>query len=264
MGRNGVGGGGSRDPGWAEETRPEKALPGGPGEPRKKWFVALCALVVVFVAIGGYDLISSRGLLRARPAASAAVSPTRGPVASATRSPASATTGSASPSATTSRSPTPSASATVAPAGALSAVSVAAFGPDGASDGDNPDLASRVLTGDGVNAWQSAWYESAAFGNLQTGTGLLLDMGAPVSVSSVRLELGASAGADVQVRLGDTPDLADLSTTASASDVGGTVHLPLSAPVRARYVLIWFTLLPPDSAGTYQVSVYSVTVDGRP
>jgi hypothetical protein len=27
-------------------------------------------------------------------------------------------------------------------------------------------------------------------------------------------------------------------------------------------VLIWFTLLPPDGQGHYQISVYNITVDG--
>ncbi len=258
-------GGESRDTGRPEETRPELAQPAGSGGPGKKWFVALASLVVVFVVLGGYDLISSHGLLTVKPTAkAAAASPSRSPAAFATTLPTSPAMGSASPSATAPKSPTASPSATPRPVQVLSAVSVAAFGPDGTSDGDNPDLASRVLDGDGVDAWQSAWYESAAFGNLQSGTGLLLDMGARVSVSSVQLELGASLGADVQVRLGDAPYSGDLTTAASAYDVGGAVHLPLPAPVRARYVLIWFTLLPPDSAGTYQVSVYGVTVDGRP
>jgi hypothetical protein len=259
-----VSGGGSRDPGRQEETRPRRAQPAAPGGPGKKWFLALSGLIVVFVVLGGYDLISSRGLLSVRPAASAAISPSRRPAASSTPSPSLANTASASPPVTASRSPTTSSSATAEAVRVLSAVSVAAFGPDGTSDGDNPDIAWRVLTGDGTDAWQSQWYTTAAFGNLQAGTGLLLDMGTPVSVSGARLELGASRGADVQLRLGDAPDLADLSTAASAYDVGGTVHLSLPAPVRARYVLIWFTLLPPDSAGTYQASVYNVRVDGRP
>lgn len=142
--------------------------------------------------------------------------------------------------------------------------SVAAFGPTGTSDGDNPQTASRVLVADGVNPWTSSWYKTPDFGRLQAGTGLLLDMGRVVSVSSVRLVLGSSAGADVQLRLGDEAGaLADLSTAASASGVGGTVHLPLSSPERARYVLIWFTRLPPDPAGTYQVNVYGVRVNGQ-
>lgn len=260
--------GGSPDSGWLHETRPERAqrtaAPKTPGS-GKLWVAALAALALVFAGLSGYDLFTNRHLLAAKPIASpaASASASRRSVAFAAASPSASENGGASAIATgTARgSPTASSPATVAPARVLTAVSAVAFGPDGTSDGDNPGIASRVLTGDG--AWESSWYETAEFGNLQTGTGLLLDMGGPVSVSSVRLELGATQGADVHVRLGDTPELSDLSTAASGYDVGGAVHLALQKPVRARYVLVWFTLLPPDAAGTYQVSVDSVTVDGR-
>jgi hypothetical protein len=55
----------------------------------------------------------------------------------------------------------------------------------------------------------------------------------------------------------------DLRTVAHASG-GGTVRLSLTTPVQARYLLIWFTLLPPDTSGTYQASVYDITVQGQP
>jgi hypothetical protein len=40
--------------------------------------------------------------------------------------------------------------------------------------------------------------------------------------------------------------------------------MPLTRPVRARYVLIWFTRLPPDISGTYQVSVSRIALQGQP
>ena len=36
-----------------------------------------------------------------------------------------------------------------------------------------------------------------------------------------------------------------------------------TSPAQARYLLIWFTKLPPDSAGTYQASIYDITVRGQ-
>ena len=267
--------GGSRDSGWLHETRPEQArptTPPGATEPPdtpgsgKMWAAALAALMLVFAGLGGYDLFADRHLLGLKPAARAVASASRSVTASATGSPSATTPGSASASASATASatgsPSASSSPTLAPVRVLSAVSAVAFGPDGTSDGDNPGIASRVLVGDG-DAWETAWYASAAFGNLQAGTGLLVDMGRRVSVSSVHLVLGAEPGADVQVRLGDTPEPGDLTTAASAYDAAGAVRLAPSEPVRAQYVLVWFTLLPPDGAGTYQVSVYGITVDGR-
>jgi hypothetical protein len=56
--------------------------------------------------------------------------------------------------------------------------------------------------------------------------------------------------------------LADDRIRASANDVGGSVELTLATPRRARYLVIWFTLLPPDSAGTFREGVYNIKVLG--
>ena len=143
----------------------------------------------------------------------------------------------------------------------LKVVSIAAVGPDGTSDGDNPGIAGRILDQGTDEPWVSQWYATPEFGDLRSGTGLLLDMGERVSVTSVELLLGSEPGADIQVRLGNRPS-ADLPRAASVSGAGGAVRMAIAAPVRARYVLIWFTRLPPDGEGHYQISVFSATVDG--
>ena len=139
-----------------------------------------------------------------------------------------------------------------------------AFGPAGPADGDNPQLAALAVSGNPATPWSSQWYATPQFGNLKTGTGLLLDMGHPVTVSSVRLSLVSRSGADLELRAGAKPVPAWLTQVATASNAGGTVQFRPSAPVHARYLLIWFTKLPPDSAGTYQASVYKITVEGQP
>ena len=97
---------------------------------------------------------------------------------------------------------------------------------------------------------------------LYSGTGLLLDMGRTVTVTSVRLSLG-TPGASLELRAGDRPVAAGLRTVATSAGAGGTVELALTSPARARYLLIWFTSLPPDGAGTYQASVYQIAVRGQ-
>jgi hypothetical protein len=52
--------------------------------------------------------------------------------------------------------------------------------------------------------------------------------------------------------------LAGLRPVASAAHAHGTIGLHLARPAHGRYVLIWFTQLPPDPAGTYQVKVFNV------
>jgi hypothetical protein len=88
-------------------------------------------------------------------------------------------------------------------------------------------------------------------------------MGRTVTVSSVRLSLGRRSGARIQLRAGSKPLPAWLPRVATAANAGGTVQLRPAAPVQVRYVLIWFTKLPPDNAGHYQAAVYRTTADHR-
>jgi transcriptional regulator with XRE-family HTH domain len=137
-----------------------------------------------------------------------------------------------------------------------------AFGPDGTADGDNPQGASFAITPGAPRPWQTDWYTTANFGQLKQGTGLLLDMGSTVTITSVRIDLGAATGADLQLRVGGTPVPGGLRVVASASNAGGTLDLTLAHPARARYILVWFTLLPQNAAGQYQASVYQAGVSG--
>ena len=141
-------------------------------------------------------------------------------------------------------------------------VSAVAFGPDGTADGDNPQNAGRVLT-DPADGWVTQWYATANFGALKQGTGLLLDMGHTVTIATVRLTLGSYPGTNLELRLGTSPVFGALPVVASANNAGTVLSLSLKAPVRARYVLLWFTKLPPNGAGTYQEFVHGVTVQGR-
>jgi O-antigen/teichoic acid export membrane protein len=147
----------------------------------------------------------------------------------------------------------------------LKPVSSVSFDPYGTGLGENSQLASLAIDGNPATAWHTEWYASASFDNLKPGTGLLLDMGQTVTISTVRVLLGRLPGADFQVRVGAVASLTDLHPVAYASDAGGLVSLDLTNPARGRYVLIWFTQLPPadPSSGTFQASVYNVSLDGR-
>jgi hypothetical protein len=50
---------------------------------------------------------------------------------------------------------------------------------------------------------------------------------------------------------------------ATATATGDLLTVPITSPAKVRYVLLWFTRLPPDGAGTYQVLVHQVTVQGH-
>ena len=236
------------------------AVPSGPHRRgRMAWIAALGVAVLAILGWAGYHFASAAG----HPGSTA--------VAAADRTPAHHQAGQGTPRPSSSpSSPRPSPSHSIAapvplavPAQALTPVSAAAFGPGGTAQGDDPQNAGLAIDGHRGTAWLSDWYTTAAFGNLQAGTGLLVDMGRPVTITAAQITLGGLPGAGLQLRTGNVPALADLREVASAADAGGTVHMRPAAAVRARYVLVWFTRLPPDTSGTFQASVANVALQGQ-
>jgi hypothetical protein len=234
-----------REPGPVSATGIDELVAMGrtAGRRRLNWFLVAGAALVVVLGIGGYFLLSGSGPgtkpVAARPAAT-------GSPASSPPSP----------------SPTPSASPSLA-ASALRPVSARALGTGGPGQGDNTGRAHLAIDASGATAWRSDWYATARFGNLASGTGLLLDMGRQVTVGSARIVLGSGSGGRLQLRVGSAPALRDLRPVAQASGAGGVVRLRASGNARGRYVLLWFTRLPADQAGTYQASVYDISLRGQ-
>jgi cytoskeletal protein RodZ len=226
---------------------------------RVRWTAVLAALVLAVLGFASYKFVSGVG----RSPSATAASSRPAPAGQQNPPPTAAVQGSSAQAGAIPSSPAASPStASPATVQALAPASVAAFGPAGLADGDDPQGAALAAGGDPARAWASQWYATAHFGALKNGTGLLLDMGRTVTVASVRLSLVYS-GADIQLRAGTKPVLASLPRVASASNAGGTVRLQPGSPVLVRYVLIWFTKLPPDHAGTYRASVYRITVQGH-
>ena len=162
------------------------------------------------------------------------------------------------------QAPAPAPAAPAPSVRALKPVSATAFDPYGDGQGENSSLAPLAIDASRATSWHTQWYATARFGNLKPGTGLLLDMGRDVTITSARVLLGSASGADLQLRAGDAASsLAKLRPVARAAGAGGNVRLRLAAPAHARYLLIWFTKLPPDTSGTFQADVYNVKVEGR-
>ncbi len=147
------------------------------------------------------------------------------------------------------RKPAPATSSpapTSTPAVPLRAASATAFGPNGPGQGDNASQAGLAIDHNPVTAWHTDWYTSADFGHLYQGTGLLVDMGHPVTIAGAQVALGRARGASLALRVGNSPALAALKTVATATNAGGRVSLKPSTPAQGRYVLIWLTSLPRD------------------
>jgi hypothetical protein len=143
----------------------------------------------------------------------------------------------------------------------LTPVSAAAFGPNG---GDNPSEAPLAIDNKPGTDWQTDQYKgSPFFGNLYSGTGLMIDMGKRVPVSKVTVTFGDVPGGHVRIEVGNsnqgsTPS--GFTTLAHSNNATGTMSFSATTPVKGQFVLIWFTKLPPS----LQADVFNVVVRGSP
>ena len=164
--------------------------------------------------------------------------------------------------------PTHHPSPSTTPATVLLPQSAAAYGPGG---GDNPGQASLAIDGSATTDWTTDSYQgSAVFGNLYRGTGLMLDMGKSVNVSTVTVTFGSVAGTHVRVEVGNTgagtgtgppPGFTTLGRSGNAA---GPVTFTGHGTESGQYILIWFTklALQPGQSGHFQADVFDVVVKG--
>ncbi len=145
---------------------------------------------------------------------------------------------------------------------------------------ENGQDAGMAIDNSPSTAWITSWYAgSPFFGGLKAGSGLILDMGHPVRISSVQVTFGSTPGANVEIKIGNSnaqgppgsdPDPVGqatanaMKTVASQNDVSSTVTFNVSSTATGRYVLIWFTKLPPWTGhpNKYQADIYNVVVKG--
>ena len=156
--------------------------------------------------------------------------------------------------------PTPTATRSAEPESLEVVKPVRARGFDPLGDGkEHPEIAADAIDGKSSTDWHTDSYTSADFGRLKKGVGLLLDMGKPVRIADVVVELGGPKGSSIELKVGDSDKLDALKTVAEKKNTSGTVTLTPSKEVSGRYVLIWFTRLPPFEGG-FRGTIYDVIV----
>ena len=109
--------------------------------------------------------------------------------------------------------------------------------------------AQNAIDGKSSTDWHSESYTTADFGGLKDGVGLLLDMGESVPIRQVSIEFGNSPGGTAELRLGDSQDLKKLAVAGKPTDAAGKKDFSFQTAQKSRYVLVWFTKLPPYDGG---------------
>ena len=139
------------------------------------------------------------------------------------------------------------------------------------SDSEDSAQEANAIDGSASTYWGTDSYQNHAnFGNLKAGTGLLIDMGKSVQLSSVEVSVGKICCTTAQIYLGNSAAMSKTAlqnfTLVGQKATGtGTLTYPVSSKATGRYVLIWITgNLPrdPDQPGQYQGRIYNVVVRG--
>jgi len=142
--------------------------------------------------------------------------------------------------------------------------------------GDRRELehADRTVDHDTKTGWTTDAYEppaetGAVFGGIKPGMGVLIDLGSPRKVTSVKVLLSAP-GATISLRTGEsdpgaTSDGDDkIAKTFTVGDLHAnapsTVLLPGAPDTPTRYLLIWISKLPQNSNGKFQIGIQEITV----
>ena len=171
--------------------------------------------------------------------------------------------------------PTPSRSHSTVPSSAAAAValkpaSASVYNPLGDPADDDPSETQNAIDGSTSTFWHTSFYFSPLFGGEKAGSGLILDMGRQVRLSQLMIQFGTTCCTKVQIELGNSstgtkadplPGFTEVGSSASAAN-GTTFNVASRAT--GRYVLIWFTELPPlaGQPGHYETMIYNVTVRG--
>jgi hypothetical protein len=143
-------------------------------------------------------------------------------------------------------------------------------------DGNRAELTGveLVVDGDLNTGWRTDRYNSATFGDIKPGMGILINLGEPRHLDQVRVEL-ATGGATADLRVGE----ADPGSSTAGDEQIYQTYQPLGEPVNSgttivfnafapdqtyQYLMVWFSALPsdPENAGRYGIEVQQITVEG--
>lgn len=133
--------------------------------------------------------------------------------------------------------------------------------PDRRKGRENDDLAATVNDVDPDTAWLTSQYTTADLDG-KAGVGLIVDLGESRDVQEVSINLvGRGTGVEVRVSEEIQRDPALWTPLATGFAPRDRVDLRAPRPVPGRYLLVWFTQLPPVEGGEeFQGGVRSISV----
>jgi tRNA A-37 threonylcarbamoyl transferase component Bud32 len=140
--------------------------------------------------------------------------------------------------------------------------------------GDRTEVtgAEAVVDGNETTGWSTQNYNRPNFGGLKPGMGILINLGAPTKVRSVRVVV-SQQGASVALRTGPNDPGNDSNGDKTIANGYVTVGQPLEDhsgtvmvfPVPdqqqdVQYLLVWITKLPATNDGKFALAINEITV----
>jgi hypothetical protein len=115
---------------------------------------------------------------------------------------------------------------------------------------ERPGSVPNAFDDDGSTVWETETYESAVFGGLKPGVGLLVDLGASTPVSRVDL-ITTGGGATYELRAADAlgARAEDYPVVASGRADRDTLSLSAKPGTKGRWYLVWITGLRKTDTG---------------
>ncbi len=143
------------------------------------------------------------------------------------------------------------------------------FDPQGDDNSENSDQARLAIDDKLTTGWPTSTYlGQAKLGGLKDGVGLVLDLGGPREVDSVRVRLaGTPTSFSIYVSPSDTTKvpgtLRGLRRVAVLNDAGTDATVSLDSGILTRYVVVWLRSVPEVQEGQFRGEIREVDIRGR-
>jgi hypothetical protein len=135
--------------------------------------------------------------------------------------------------------------------------------PPRGNGSENPAKVPDAYDGAPNTYWLTQkYYGHPDFGHLKPGAGIILDLGKPQQVSSVKVDFMGATAANFLAAPKDTAVMPSSLDGFSKVSGGTGEHLTLKAkkPIRTQYVLVWLTQLPLSDDGNYRGRITEIQV----
>lgn len=150
---------------------------------------------------------------------------------------------------------------------ALTIASIHDFDPLGRDGQENPGDAALAIDANPDTGWRTSTYlSSPALGSLKAGVGLVVDLGGPRAVQSVRLRLSGPTDVEIYASgpgAGSRPrSLSAVHRVAAAHQVGPDASIAFASPVSTRFIVVWLVSLPSVGGDEYRGEIREIEVRG--